>query len=290
MTEAFTDTQPELRHRPPFVFHEVIEDVGPESAVGTVRIGANSVHYCDAGFVDGIDLIEALAQVCGIHNRSLFPDLGQGYLMAADDVGIGAAVARPCVIRLSSTLIEQRGTTFVYNAKAVNVSDGAIVAAGHLTTFRSGEATLGRRHADSVDGWRLLNADHIAEDRKRAASLRDWERRSDGASVHRRYDPTETFFLGHFPDEPIVPGILHIKEMIRACGHYLGSSAMIDGVVERCTLEKARFNKPAVPGDDVEYKCTVTEESDVDVKFRCMSMSERRKLSTLNINVLKTNC
>ncbi|WP_366655907.1 hypothetical protein [Fodinicurvata sp. EGI_FJ10296] len=280
---------PALRHRPPFVFHDRIVSLDAEAAAGIFHSGAESVHYCDGRSVDGVDLIESLAQVAGIQNRYYFPDLGQGYLVSVDDLELGASVPRPADLRLSVRLVESRGQYFEYHGDAEDAATGATVASGRFVTYRANPVPESAGRTESCDGWRLLHAGHVAEDRQRAETLREWDIKSDGAVVHRRYDPTETFFLGHFPDEPIVPGIIHVKEMVRACGHFLGSARLRDGVVDGGRIEKVRFNKPAGPGDLVEYKCTVIEGAESNVKFRCMAISDRRKLSTLNINVLKTN-
>jgi 3-hydroxyacyl-[acyl-carrier-protein] dehydratase len=60
----------------------------------------------------------------------------------------------------------------------------------------------------------------------------------------------EQFFQGHFPAEPIMPGVLLIEAMAQLGGvmmlalpEHRGKLALIGGV------NKARFRKPVVPGD-----------------------------------------
>lgn len=62
----------------------------------------------------------------------------------------------------------------------------------------------------------------------------------------------EPFFVGHFPDHPIMPGVLIIEMMAQTGGVMLliseanrGKLAYLAGV------EKARFRKPVLPGDTI---------------------------------------
>ena len=67
----------------------------------------------------------------------------------------------------------------------------------------------------------------------------------------------EPQFLGHFPDNPVMPGVLVIEGMAQTAGvlclRYLGSSAKRRSVYF-LTIDKAKFRKPAVPGDIIRYQ------------------------------------
>jgi len=68
----------------------------------------------------------------------------------------------------------------------------------------------------------------------------------------------EPFFQGHFPDHPIMPGVLIIEAMAQTAATLVVSS--LDGVscethlVYFMTIENARFRKPVVPGDQLQIK------------------------------------
>ena len=66
----------------------------------------------------------------------------------------------------------------------------------------------------------------------------------------------EPHFLGHFPDNPVMPGVLVIEGMAQTAGVLcLSNLPRRDRPrsVFFLTIDKAKFRKPAVPGDTLEY-------------------------------------
>jgi 3-hydroxyacyl-[acyl-carrier-protein] dehydratase len=64
----------------------------------------------------------------------------------------------------------------------------------------------------------------------------------------------EPHFQGHFPQRPVMPGVLIIEAMAQTAGalvvHSLGQEA--EGkLVYFMTIENARFRRPVVPGDQL---------------------------------------
>jgi 3-hydroxyacyl-[acyl-carrier-protein] dehydratase len=68
----------------------------------------------------------------------------------------------------------------------------------------------------------------------------------------------EPQFLGHFPGHPIMPGVLLIEGMAQTAGALCVMSGVIGKprVVYFITIDNAKFRKPVVPGDRVEYHMT----------------------------------
>jgi 3-hydroxyacyl-[acyl-carrier-protein] dehydratase len=66
----------------------------------------------------------------------------------------------------------------------------------------------------------------------------------------------EPQFLGHFPDNPVMPGVLIIEGIAQTAG-VLCLRQMTPREQRRAmyflTIDKAKFRKPAVPGDTIEY-------------------------------------
>jgi 3-hydroxyacyl-[acyl-carrier-protein] dehydratase len=73
----------------------------------------------------------------------------------------------------------------------------------------------------------------------------------------------EPQFQGHFPDRPIMPGVLLIEGMAQTAA-VLGISASGNALDKPITyfmsIEKARFRKPVTPGDRVEFHMTKTNQ------------------------------
>lgn len=60
----------------------------------------------------------------------------------------------------------------------------------------------------------------------------------------------EPFFMGHFPGEPIMPGVLLIEAMAQV-GGILFLSAFNKGMAYLAEIERVRFRRPVVPGDQL---------------------------------------
>jgi beta-hydroxyacyl-ACP dehydratase FabZ len=68
----------------------------------------------------------------------------------------------------------------------------------------------------------------------------------------------EPFFAGHFPDYPIMPGVLIIEALAQA-GGFLALKAMGDEgkIAYFAGIDKCKFRRPVVPGDQLRLECTV---------------------------------
>ena len=67
----------------------------------------------------------------------------------------------------------------------------------------------------------------------------------------------EPFFQGHFPNKPIMPGVLIIESMAQTAAVLVvsGLGSETQGkLVYFMSVESARFRKPVIPGDRLEIK------------------------------------
>jgi 3-hydroxyacyl-[acyl-carrier-protein] dehydratase len=71
----------------------------------------------------------------------------------------------------------------------------------------------------------------------------------------------EPQFQGHFPGNPVFPGVLLLEGMAQTAGVICMQMLGRDGAgsaVYFLTIDKAKFRKPVYPGDTVEYHMTKT--------------------------------
>jgi len=70
----------------------------------------------------------------------------------------------------------------------------------------------------------------------------------------------EPFFQGHFPDKPIMPGVMIVEAMAQTAGVLVVETlGMIDQnlLVYFMTVDKTRFRKLVEPGDVLELHCKI---------------------------------
>jgi 3-hydroxyacyl-[acyl-carrier-protein] dehydratase len=71
----------------------------------------------------------------------------------------------------------------------------------------------------------------------------------------------EPQFQGHFPDRPVMPGVLLIEGMAQTAGALCVASqagGLRPSVVYLMTIDGVKFRKPVTPGDQVRYHMTRT--------------------------------
>ncbi len=69
----------------------------------------------------------------------------------------------------------------------------------------------------------------------------------------------EPQFTGHFPDQPIMPGVLIIEALAQTCGVLIGVSRGLDAhlMIYFTTIDKVKFRRTVIPGDVLEMKVEI---------------------------------
>ena len=79
----------------------------------------------------------------------------------------------------------------------------------------------------------------------------------------------EPFFVGHFPDFPVMPGVLIIEAMAQVAG-VLVLKSIPDRhrkLVLLASVEQAKFRRPVLPGDQLRIEMKVTKRKSTVAKM-----------------------
>lgn len=71
----------------------------------------------------------------------------------------------------------------------------------------------------------------------------------------------EAFFTGHFPENPIMPGVLILEAMAQVGGILLLATTGNEGKLAFFAgIDKVRFRHPVLPGDQLVTEVTITKQ------------------------------
>lgn len=78
------------------------------------------------------------------------------------------------------------------------------------------------------------------------------------ATGYKCVSGNEPYFVGHFPEKAILPGVLIVESMAQtACVLLLGQEEFKNKLAYFTGMEEVKFRKPVVPGDRLELKIEV---------------------------------
>lgn len=100
----------------------------------------------------------------------------------------------------------------------------------------------------------------------------------------------EPFFQGHFPDRPVMPGVLILEAMAQVGGVLAFKSDPRGGrpVVYMTGVDKAKFRKPVVPGDQVRFEIEVLKRRSPFWKMRGAAYVESDLVCEAEITAMVT--
>ena len=106
-------------------------------------------------------------------------------------------------------------------------------------------------------------------------------------SAYKNVTINEPFFNGHFPQHPIMPGVLIIEAMAQAAG-ILGFNMMgvkpADGVLYFFVgSDKLRFRRPVVPGDQLMLEASFLSAKRSIWKFTCKATVDGKEVCSAEI-------
>lgn len=95
----------------------------------------------------------------------------------------------------------------------------------------------------------------------------------------------EPHFQGHFPGQPVMPGVLIVEAMAQVAGAISLKAAGSDqpSLVYFLTIDNAKFRKPVVPGDRLEIKVKKIKKRGNIVRFACEAFVESAMVAEAEI-------
>ena len=110
---------------------------------------------------------------------------------------------------------------------------------------------------------------------------------SDSLVAIKSVSINEPFFQGHFPDRPIMPGVLIVEAMAQASGilgfKTMGNKPEDGSIYYFVGADNLRFKRPAVPGDKLMlYSKIITNKKGI-WKFNCKASVEEELVAEATI-------
>ena len=98
------------------------------------------------------------------------------------------------------------------------------------------------------------------------------------------FSKDEYFFEGHFPQNPIVPGVIIVEAMAQTAGIVVSYKLreFKDKSVLFMSVNKAKFRKPILPNDKVSFEVKFVNSVRDDINFKVLVLKIIQKLVKLS--------
>lgn len=113
---------------------------------------------------------------------------------------------------------------------------------------------------------------------------------SPGESIRALKNVTinEPFFQGHFPDRPIMPGVLILEGMVQTAALLLAGPMSKEERDRVCFtgMDGVRFRKPVVPGDQLIFEVAMIKQRSRVVKMSAAAFVDHQRVAEAKIMAL----
>ena len=108
----------------------------------------------------------------------------------------------------------------------------------------------------------------------------------------KTFDESEYFFEGHFPDNPIVPGVVIVEAMAQTAGVVVSENLITnnnDQSVLFMSINKAKFRKPVLPNYKIKFYVEMINNIKNVYKFMGKAYYEESLVAESEFSAMITN-
>ena len=108
---------------------------------------------------------------------------------------------------------------------------------------------------------------------------------------YRKFLSEEYFFVGHFPEMPIVPGVILIEALAQTAGIIVSNEFENnkDKSVLFMSISKAKFRKPVFPNDEITFEVTKSNQVKSVYKFTGIAFNQHKKVCEAEFSAMITD-
>ena len=102
----------------------------------------------------------------------------------------------------------------------------------------------------------------------------------------------EPFFPGHFPEHPVMPGVLILEAMAQTAAclvSYDNKSLSLNNLVFFTGIEKAKFRKPVTPGSELFLKINFISSKKTFYKFNGEAFVHNKLVASSEFSAMLVN-
>lgn len=114
-------------------------------------------------------------------------------------------------------------------------------------------------------------------------------RPGEGAVGVKNVSYSDQIFQGHFPQKPVMPGVLIIEAMAQSAAAYVAYTEELDvegKVVLFMGVDKARFRRPVIPGDQLRIAVRTVQRRPPVWRFEGVATVDDKRVAEANYSAM----
>jgi 3-hydroxyacyl-[acyl-carrier-protein] dehydratase len=110
----------------------------------------------------------------------------------------------------------------------------------------------------------------------------------NGITALKNVSMNEPFFQGHFPDQPVMPGVLIVEALAQAAGVLMGyqleqaGELMENKLMFFMSMDNVKFRQVVTPGDQLMLKVSLTQKRGQIAKFESKAVVQEKITTEAN--------